>query len=102
MIWPSTNISFRKEFSIDYYEDTDNCEIENVVFKNSRNYNLQVAISKLEGKQRQAVYLVKMEEMKIKDVSKILNISEANVKILVHRGIKKLRKIIGEEDDLYV
>jgi len=93
---------FKKEFSIEYYNNSDNSEIESIVFKNSRNYNLQIAISKLEGKQRQAVYLVKMEEMKIRDVSKVLNISESNVKILVHRGIKKLRKIIGEEDDLYV
>lgn len=94
---------FRHEILVEFYKDEDEAnQIEDVVFENIRNKNLQKAISNLNNNQRQAVYLAKIEDMKIKEISQILNISENNVKILIHRGIKNLRKIIGEESDLYV
>lgn len=94
---------FKKEVLVEYYqEQADIVQIEDVIFENIRNRNLKKAILNLNNRQRQVIYLSKIEGMKVKDISQILNISESNVKILIHRGIKNLKKMIGEERDLYV
>ena len=100
------SIKHKKEISLEEYQDLETndeiIEIEDIIFNNIRDKNLKNAISKLNAKQSRIIYLSKIEDLKIKDISKILDISENDVKISIHRGIKKLKNIIGEEDDLYV
>lgn len=95
--------SKKKEVSIDDYQNQEDIiQIEEIIFDNIRDQNIKEAISKLNSKQQKIMYLAKIEEVKIKDIAKILNISESSVKITIHRGVRKLKDIIGEEDDLYV
>ncbi len=94
------------ELSFEDYQNSEEIEeieeIEEKIFDNIRDKNLHEAIIKLKPKQARILYLAKIEELKIKEIAEILNLSENDVKISIHRGIRKLKKIIGEEDDLYV
>ena len=85
----------------DYTNIEDLKKLEDIVFNEIRDDNLRKAILSLEDKYAIAIYLSKIECLKIKDISKILDLEESNVKTLIHRGKKKLKAIIGEEEDLY-
>lgn len=55
------------------------------------------AIEKLEDNYRSAVYLTSIEGLSYEEVASILGQPLSNIKNLVHRGKRKLRKIIKEE-----
>lgn len=91
-----------KVFQLEDYANTEDLkELEEVVFNSIRDENLKSAINKLDSKQAKILYLAKIEEMKIKDISKILDMSETQIRVTIHRAKKKLKEMIGKEDDLY-
>lgn len=109
LIAKSRAINFLKSYSnnnlvsIEEYQNIENAEIiEEVVFSSIKNKNIKNAINQLPPKQAKCIYLAKIEDMKIKDIAQILELTESDVKSSIRRGIKKLKKIIGKEDDLYV
>lgn len=51
----------------------------------------------LDDKYKNALYLVKIEELSYKETAGILGVSVQNVKNLIHRGKKELRKILLEK-----
>ena len=55
---------------------------------------LEWAISQLKNEYREVLILGWIEKMKYADVSKILGISEANVKVRMHRAVKQLKTIV--------
>ena len=65
-----------------------------MVTKRESKKELLEAINMLNDKYKNAVYLVKIEELSYKEVAKILGKSVQNVKNLVHRGKNELRKIL--------
>lgn len=97
-----SNVSRREIPIADYQGQEEIFEIEEKVFDNIRDQNIRDAISNLKPKDKQIMYLAKIEEMKIKEIAQVLNMTESNVKVSIHRGMKRLKKILGEEDDLYV
>ena len=50
----------------------------------------------LPEKQRQTIRLVKLEELSVREAAAKAGISESDVKVSVHRGMKKLSKIIKD------
>ena len=48
----------------------------------------------LDDKYKNAIYLVKIEELTYQETAQILGESVQNVKNLIHRGKKELRKIL--------
>lgn len=91
-----------KVFQLENYTNMEDVsKLEDVVFNSIRNDNLRGAISKLDDKYSKVIYLSKIEELKIREISKILDLPETQIKVLIYRGKKKLKEIIGEEDDLY-
>ncbi len=50
--------------------------------------------------QRQAVTLLKLEEMSLKEAAARTGLSVASLKVSSHRGIKALRRLLGQEDKL--
>ena len=65
---------------------------EKLLYKKQRKKNLRTAVSSLPFDQKQAVILRYQEEMKIKEIAKILDRSEGAVKLLLNRAIKNLRR----------
>lgn len=55
-------------------------------------------IEELPGKQKEIIQLLKIGGLSIKDVAAKLNLSEANVKVIAHRGYQTLRKRVRYED----
>ena len=87
----------RSEITEKYLSNKDK-EIEKdvleMVTKRESKKELLEAINMLNDKYKNAVYLVKIEELSYKEVAKILGKSVQNVKNLVHRGKNELRKIL--------
>lgn len=54
-------------------------------------------LEKLPPKQSAAIRLVKLEEKSIKEASAITGYSESDIKISIHRGLKALTRLMGQE-----
>ena len=55
---------------------------------------LQMALSKLSPESREVLILSRFQELKYDEIAKILQISEGNVKVRVHRAMGALRNIM--------
>jgi len=62
-------------------------------------HELEKAIDELPPMQRQAVQLLKLNEMSLKEASTASGMSIASLKVNVHRAVKNLRKILGERSE---
>jgi RNA polymerase sigma factor (sigma-70 family) len=66
-----------------------------VLFEKKENIEqLKLAISKLNEPSREIIVLSKYQELSYSDIAEILNISESNVKVRVHRAIGELKKLM--------
>ncbi|PCE34456.1 sigma-70 family RNA polymerase sigma factor [Burkholderia ubonensis] len=59
---------------------------------------LRAMLAQLPPGQRDAVRLLKLEEMSLKEAALATGMSVAALKVAVHRGIKTLRKLLGNDD----
>lgn len=60
---------------------------------------LQAAIESLSPTQRQAVRLLKLEELSLKEAAAVSGMSITSLKLATHRALKKLRKMLAERGD---
>lgn len=77
-------------------------DIEDIYEKdeqNSENKELLEKILKLPEKYRIVIHLFYYEDYSIKEISKILHISESNVGVRLNRARKQLRQSLEEEDE---
>ncbi len=58
--------------------------------------DVETLLQHLPEKQRQTIRLVKLEELSVREAAAKAGISESDVKVSVHRGMKKLSKIIKD------
>ncbi|MGE3795865.1 MAG: sigma-70 family RNA polymerase sigma factor [Dehalococcoidia bacterium] len=58
-------------------------------------HDLRAALAHLPSPQRQVVELLKVEGRSVRDVSRSTGLSEANVRVIAHRGMKVLRSFIA-------
>jgi RNA polymerase sigma-70 factor, ECF subfamily len=56
---------------------------------------LRHAIERLPAVQQQAIVLLKLQELSLKDAARSSGASIASLKVAVHRGLKSLRRILG-------
>lgn len=87
----------RTEISEKYlYNFTENVEKDVLEFLTKKETKKEVleAIELLDEKYKNALYLVKIEELSYEETSKILGQTLQNTKTLIHRGKKELRKIL--------
>ncbi len=80
-------------------------EINNIVSpekiestENSKSLEILNLISELPGKQKQIISMLKIQGLSIRSVAAKLNLSEANVKVIAHRGYHTLRKRVKNEN----
>jgi RNA polymerase sigma-70 factor (ECF subfamily) len=59
--------------------------------------DIAVLLDKLPAKQKTAIQLIKLDEKSVKEASEITGLSESDIKISVHRGLKTLMRLMGEE-----
>ena len=86
----------RTEINEDYYNGTEQVgqDIADIVTKNEKRKAIMSAIDMLDDRYKNAIYLVKIEELTYQETAQILGESVQNVKNLIHRGKKELRKIL--------
>jgi len=60
---------------------------------------LRAAVESLPPAQRQAIKLLKLQEMSLKEAAAVSGISIASLKVATHRAIKSLRRILGSRSD---
>ena len=58
--------------------------------------DVETLLSQLPEKQRDTIRMVKLEELSVREAAEKAGISESDVKVSVHRGLKKLSKIIKD------
>jgi RNA polymerase sigma-70 factor (ECF subfamily) len=54
-------------------------------------------LEKLPEKQRMAIRLVKLEERSVREASSLTGLSESDIKISIHRGLKTLMRLMAQE-----
>lgn len=59
--------------------------------------DVNVLLDKLPEKQRTAIRLVKLEEKSVREASSLTGLSESDIKISIHRGLKTLMRLMGQE-----
>jgi len=73
-------------YSLDHSEDEESAEKE---IKENR---LKKALARLPGEAREILILSRFQSMRYEQIGQILNITVPNVKVRVHRALKKLRE----------
>ena len=80
------------------YEDQSN-NPESQVMERQAFRRILKAIGQLETSNRELISLVANADLTYREIGSILNISETNVKVRVHRARMKLRKILDSGDE---
>lgn len=70
------------------------CDALEIITKEENKKELLEAINMLDERYKNVMYLAKIEELPYKEISEILEESVQNIKNLIHRGKKELRKIL--------
>jgi RNA polymerase sigma-70 factor (ECF subfamily) len=58
--------------------------------------DVEALLSRLPEKQRETIRLVKLEEMSVREAARKTGLSESDVKVSVHRGLKKLSNSVKD------
>lgn len=59
--------------------------------------DVSALLEKLPEKQRRAIQLVKLEEKSIREAADATGLTESDIKISIHRGLKTLMRLMGQE-----
>jgi RNA polymerase sigma-70 factor (ECF subfamily) len=59
---------------------------------------LREAVERLPPGQREAVRLLKLKEMSLKEAAAVSGMTVAALKVATHRALKRLRKMLGRQD----
>jgi RNA polymerase sigma-70 factor (ECF subfamily) len=59
--------------------------------------DVNTLLEKLPDKQQRAIRLVKLEDKSVREAADITGLSESDIKISIHRGMKALMRLMAEE-----
>ena len=76
-------------------------ELETIIYKNDNNQMLNKKLKELKPDYQAVIYLSTFEKMKYKDIAKVMNKNIGQVKSLLNRAKKKLKKSLEEEGMTY-
>lgn len=76
-------------------------ELEAIIYKNDNNQMLNKKLRELKPDYQAVIYLSAFEKMKYKDIAKVMNKNLGQVKSLLNRAKKKLKKLLEEEGMTY-
>lgn len=88
-----------KVIPLDHFEDSisGSRAPEEIIVKNEDNYLLIKALSTLKERERNLIAMKYAAELKNAEIAQVLGISESNVKVILFRTQKKLRRILEQE-----
>ncbi|MCL2856545.1 MAG: sigma-70 family RNA polymerase sigma factor [Oscillospiraceae bacterium] len=72
---------------------------DEMAVRDEENRALMVAMAKLKDQERQILSMKFATDLGHREIAQILGLSDSNVGVIVHRAIKKLRKLMGGEED---
>lgn len=87
----------RKEGLHDEYDDVDESELAVEQVEHNASRDLAVLLQGLPKAQRQAIELTKLEGLSIAEASLRTGLSQASIKVQVHRGLKRLSELVKEQ-----
>ncbi len=73
---------------------------ENVIMRNELKQMLMEALDSLTDKERKVILLYYYEELTLKEISKVLEVSESRVSQLHTKGLQKMKSRLGEHSDV--
>lgn len=73
-------------------------DVADIITRNEKRQAIITAINMLDDRYKNAMYLVKIEELTYQETAEILGESIQNVKNLIHRGKKELRKTLIKKE----
>lgn len=89
----------KKAYQKALYEDTRTAPSgETELLKAETVKNAQNALNQLPKKLKEAIVLKEYSDLNYKEIGKILNISEGNVKVRIFRARKLLEELLGADD----
>ena len=88
-----------REVPLDSEDETFAAPESNYHEAASQGRALREALQELPPGQREAIRMVKLEEMTLKEAAAASGMSVAALKVATHRGLKNLRKIFGKKDE---
>ena len=71
--------------------------LDKTTFDNENQYDIFNAIMSLPKNERTVIHLFYYEDLKIKDIAKLLKISESAIKTRLNRARNKIKHILGDE-----
>ncbi len=71
-----------------------------IALQKEEHQELIKAMAQLKDRERQVLSLRFATELKNNEIAQIMGISESNVGVIIHRGLKKLMKVLESEVDL--
>ena len=69
-----------------------------MLFRSDPAHDVGALLEHLPAKQKTAIRLVKLEELTAREAAQRMGISEADVKISIHRGLKNLMAFVAKGD----
>lgn len=87
----------KKRNKVIYFGEEE--ELFGVGAKDKEYLDLYDAVDKLQGTYKTVIILKYFEDLKIKDIAKILELSESNVKNYMHKALNMLRVQLKEGED---
>jgi RNA polymerase sigma-70 factor (ECF subfamily) len=85
----------RAHASLDDFEIAD--ERPDYVAAEAR-LDMMALLNRLPEKQRTAITMVKLEDRSVSETAASTGLSESDVKVSIHRGLKTLMRLLGQED----
>lgn len=86
----------RKENLHDDVDDLEDLPIAGEQADVHASRDLSVLLQAISAPQRQAIELTKLEGLSIAEASERTGLSESSIKVLVHRGLKRLSELVKE------
>lgn len=81
------------------YGETFSADAANKMERDTESHFVRRAVEELPPGQREAIRLLKLEEMSLREASEVSGMSISALKVATHRAIKNLRKIILGRDN---
>ncbi len=88
-----------RETAIEPRHETFPAPQANIYEANRDGRALRAAVERLPPAQRQAVKLLKLQEMSLKEAAAVTGMSIASLKVTTHRALKSLRRILRARSD---
>lgn len=79
-------------------ETQDIEDVEEIIFQKEAEKNLLKIIKLLKEDYQNIIYLIDFEKLSYKEVAKIMDKSESNIKVSVHRARKELKRELEKEE----